>query len=254
MSQDLERAMPTPGSERDWTEDFAHENGNYMHRCRKCSEQFFGHKRRVVCKACTSPIPQPALAPSHTDLMLSPEEIDEFLKMNPPPEVSDENMPLPSDGLIRTPEAWAEMLEILKGECPPSDLIASAMNRAWNDGYKAALAAQVPEQKMLAPLTVGDLIAQLSDFSSDLPVDIEGYVPGTADQTVGLKPANVEGWQKEDGARGVTIHARVVSSRLMPEPDQTDEVKRLRTQLTRAFTALFNLPPMTTVFSKTCHL
>jgi len=37
---------------RDWTEDFAHENGNYQCACVQCGEHFFGHKRRVVCKAC----------------------------------------------------------------------------------------------------------------------------------------------------------------------------------------------------------
>lgn len=39
---------------RDWTEDFSHENGNYMNRCVECGELFNGHKRRVVCKACAT--------------------------------------------------------------------------------------------------------------------------------------------------------------------------------------------------------
>lgn len=39
-------------SDRDWTKDFAHENGNYMCRCVTCKERFTGHKRRVVCKKC----------------------------------------------------------------------------------------------------------------------------------------------------------------------------------------------------------
>ncbi|MGH8678714.1 MAG: hypothetical protein ACREUQ_10230 [Burkholderiales bacterium] len=32
-------------SERDWKEDFGHENGRYLCNCFKCKEQFFGHKR-----------------------------------------------------------------------------------------------------------------------------------------------------------------------------------------------------------------
>jgi len=38
--------------ERDWREDFTHENGNYMNVCSKCGETFKGHKRRTICKIC----------------------------------------------------------------------------------------------------------------------------------------------------------------------------------------------------------
>lgn len=38
---------------RDWTEDFSHENGNYHNRCVSCDHSFLGHKRRVVCRACS---------------------------------------------------------------------------------------------------------------------------------------------------------------------------------------------------------
>ncbi|HSW83499.1 MAG TPA: hypothetical protein VLH12_08495 [Usitatibacter sp.] len=40
---------------RDWTEDFEHENGNYYCSCVICGQEFFGHKRRVVCKVCAAP-------------------------------------------------------------------------------------------------------------------------------------------------------------------------------------------------------
>lgn len=40
------------GTERDWPEDFPHENGNYVCRCVTCKQNFIGHKRRVQCKAC----------------------------------------------------------------------------------------------------------------------------------------------------------------------------------------------------------
>lgn len=40
--------------EGNWTEDFPHENGNYMNVCRECGNEFLGHKRRVVCKLCFS--------------------------------------------------------------------------------------------------------------------------------------------------------------------------------------------------------
>lgn len=39
-------------SERDWTEDFEHENGKYFCVCGQCKNIFIGHKRRVRCKLC----------------------------------------------------------------------------------------------------------------------------------------------------------------------------------------------------------
>lgn len=40
--------------ERDWTEDFHLENGNYYNLCCSCKEMFIGYKRRVVCKKCVT--------------------------------------------------------------------------------------------------------------------------------------------------------------------------------------------------------
>jgi len=42
-------------SERDWPEDFDHENGKYQNRCMECKQTFMGHKRRVICKKCSTP-------------------------------------------------------------------------------------------------------------------------------------------------------------------------------------------------------
>jgi len=39
-------------SDRDWEEDYPHENGMYTNTCCKCGELFGGHKRRVTCKLC----------------------------------------------------------------------------------------------------------------------------------------------------------------------------------------------------------
>jgi len=41
-------------SARDWTEDFVHENGNYLCKCYKCGQHFYGHKRRTRCKICST--------------------------------------------------------------------------------------------------------------------------------------------------------------------------------------------------------
>ncbi len=46
----MSHLTPSP---RDWPEDAAHENGNYLCRCCGCHETFIGYKRRVVCKVCS---------------------------------------------------------------------------------------------------------------------------------------------------------------------------------------------------------
>ena len=38
--------------DRNWPEDQPHENGNYICRCSDCGEEFVGHKRRGLCRAC----------------------------------------------------------------------------------------------------------------------------------------------------------------------------------------------------------
>lgn len=40
--------------DRNWIEDFSHENGNYSNICILCNNRFLGHKRRVVCKKCNN--------------------------------------------------------------------------------------------------------------------------------------------------------------------------------------------------------
>jgi hypothetical protein len=45
--------MPSFSSPRNWTEDYKHENGNYLCKCCQCDEYFYGHKRRPLCKECS---------------------------------------------------------------------------------------------------------------------------------------------------------------------------------------------------------
>ena len=56
--QDAVAAGPFRASPRDWTADFAYENGSYICRCFSCDEQFFGYKRRVTCRVCAQPSPE----------------------------------------------------------------------------------------------------------------------------------------------------------------------------------------------------
>lgn len=47
--------VPPPGP-RDWPEDAIRDddNGCYMNRCCVCNEPFIGHKRRPICKICST--------------------------------------------------------------------------------------------------------------------------------------------------------------------------------------------------------
>lgn len=40
--------------ERDWQEDFNHENGQYQNVCCHCKLSFIGYKRRPSCKECAA--------------------------------------------------------------------------------------------------------------------------------------------------------------------------------------------------------
>lgn len=44
--------MPSLECDRNWPEDFGHENGQYLNGCIYCSLSFVGHKRRRICKTC----------------------------------------------------------------------------------------------------------------------------------------------------------------------------------------------------------
>jgi len=37
---------------RNFKEDYSHENGKYINTCHKCYNLFVGHKHRVRCKLC----------------------------------------------------------------------------------------------------------------------------------------------------------------------------------------------------------
>lgn len=47
--------MIKEAEERNFPEDYSHENGNYRNICCLCKNEFKGHKRRVICKKCEQP-------------------------------------------------------------------------------------------------------------------------------------------------------------------------------------------------------
>ena len=50
----LDNKWPEFDSTKNWKENFKYENGNYINKCINCNNQFFGHKRRVMCKECVT--------------------------------------------------------------------------------------------------------------------------------------------------------------------------------------------------------
>lgn len=57
--------------DRDWEEDFTHENGQYICHCCICDLNFIGYKRRAVCKSCA------ATPKAVSDALLSPHRLPE---------------------------------------------------------------------------------------------------------------------------------------------------------------------------------
>jgi len=53
QAAEMREALGIKPTDRDWEEDFTHENGNYQMNCLICEKSFIGHKRRIVCKKCT---------------------------------------------------------------------------------------------------------------------------------------------------------------------------------------------------------
>ena len=51
-------------SARDWTDDFARDNGDYYCGCHECGQSFVGHKSRVMCKQCNDRIAALAVQPT----------------------------------------------------------------------------------------------------------------------------------------------------------------------------------------------
>lgn len=55
---------------RDFPEDAKDEdNGVYSNMCRVCQQRFIGHKRRMVCKGCSTPNP---VIPAAVAVLLNP--------------------------------------------------------------------------------------------------------------------------------------------------------------------------------------
>ena len=73
---------PIQGTDsKDWTEDFAHENGNYQNKCSTCNALFMGHKRRVTCRECVSPAAIPdVMAVASRIFNFKPHKMDEDYK------------------------------------------------------------------------------------------------------------------------------------------------------------------------------
>ena len=67
--------------------------------------------------------------------------------------------------------------------------------------------------------TVGDLIEKLQEYSTMLPVHIEGYAKGTENENRGYDVVDVEGWKNEDGRIGVTIYGRLREPSEQPDDE-----------------------------------
>lgn len=68
--------------EKDWPEDFPHENGMYYCRCVHCKDRFIGYKRRVVCRKCDTNIKAGAMVNSDGGYSIGTQvKYEEFVKL-----------------------------------------------------------------------------------------------------------------------------------------------------------------------------
>ena len=70
--------------ERNWPEDYPHENGCYQNKCSICGSIFLGMKRRPVCKVCynaSTPDITPDLCCGITDSVVSQGEMFEKVEV-----------------------------------------------------------------------------------------------------------------------------------------------------------------------------
>ena len=51
--------MRKPDPKIDFTEEFEDENGFYPNMCSVCKTEFYGNKRRTICKACLKTVQAP---------------------------------------------------------------------------------------------------------------------------------------------------------------------------------------------------
>lgn len=71
--------IPESDSPRNWTEDYPHENGNYICFCKTCNNTFIGHKRRILCKECD----EKAIHINFTNRTYTIEEIEKAIEELP---------------------------------------------------------------------------------------------------------------------------------------------------------------------------
>lgn len=78
----MKEVFRSDNPQRDWEEDFQHENGNYTCNCGKCENTFTGHKRRVVCKLCSYPINPNDPVLDFTDIFHYIKSVQKFTSMS----------------------------------------------------------------------------------------------------------------------------------------------------------------------------
>lgn len=125
-------ACRKPDAERDWPEDFAHENGRYLCGCLSCGNRFYGYKRRMCCKVCATAIQatqderdgfvaKAGLDPASWTLMTTAEVSNmhglyagQLFKLNVEKRIRQQLVSVVEDVLRNAPHAWANLKEALE--------------------------------------------------------------------------------------------------------------------------------------------
>lgn len=147
-------------SERDFPEEWIQYNGQYTHVCLACKQGFIGHKRRWICKVCSSDAARAAEEGQYEKLLnealdLNQKKLDDTLTVN--------------QGLVKSLNKCAARFQ---------QIIYSLSNISANDAIKKAELVNyvkhclaetliIIEQAPLTPNSYGDDMKYRKKTSSD---------------------------------------------------------------------------------------
>jgi hypothetical protein len=137
-------AAPEMECERNWPEDFGHENGQYVCGCLLCGLAFVGHKRRVCCKTCAEKS-RHAILSEAARFLDAPHEYDQFHSVATQAEMAAEireaaaALPALSARVREAREEIAELHADRKRSTQVQQRRWERMRDALNDGRKRGM-------------------------------------------------------------------------------------------------------------------
>lgn len=175
-------------TERDWPEDFAHDNGCYQNRCCRCDQLFMGFKRRITCKLCAGAAPmtpEPGRAEVEADFPDDTLNALDYFRLSTGTGYAMRHGRVLSADVHRLDHALraaTEQVRVLTGERDAlRSEITSAAYEAWPDaediGWDVGeIIKQLADERDAALDTKGLTTPSIADISSFTPDDAVGIL------------------------------------------------------------------------------